>query len=221
MTYFLSGVYLLPEDEASSSTSRRSTHRAARTSASTTSRASRTPCGSCAAPGWRATRSARTSTVTSAAPTAASATGRSTEWKSEIAQAKSFVKTWKTNAGMKNGAPLPFDYDKELIGARTPCLEGQKNFMRAARELGFRYDTSGINDQVWPKKKEGLWDLSMQLVPVPGRAFEHAHHGLQLHGQPVGHRPRATRPSTRTGATRCVTACSRASTAPTTATARR
>ncbi|MFE2062114.1 hypothetical protein ACFXDH_06855 [Streptomyces sp. NPDC059467] len=94
------------------------------------------------------------------------------EWKSEIAQAKQFVKTWKTNTGMKDAAPLPFDYDKELIGARTPCLEGQKNFTQAARELGFRYDTSGVNDQVWPKKKEGLWDLSMQLVPFPGHTFE-------------------------------------------------
>ncbi|MGW7078692.1 hypothetical protein ACWGH2_17630 [Streptomyces sp. NPDC054871] len=94
------------------------------------------------------------------------------DWKSEIKQAKSFVKAWKTNTGMKKAQPLPFDYDKELIGARTPCLEGQKNFMRAARELGFRYDTSGVNNQVWPKKKEGLWDLSMQLVPVPGRKFE-------------------------------------------------
>ena len=81
------------------------------------------------------------------------------EWKSEIAQAKQFVKTWKTNTGMKNAAPLPFDYDKELIGARTPCLEGQKNFVKAASQLGFRYDTSGVNDQVWPKKREGLWDL--------------------------------------------------------------
>lgn len=94
------------------------------------------------------------------------------DWKSEINQAKSFVKAWKTNTGMKKAQPLPFDYDKELIGARTPCLEGQKNFTRAARELGFRYDTSGVNNQVWPKKKEGLWDLSMQLVPVPGRKFE-------------------------------------------------
>ncbi|MGV9880733.1 hypothetical protein [Streptomyces sp. NPDC003006] len=94
------------------------------------------------------------------------------DWMSEINQAKSFVKAWKTNAGLKKAQPLPFDYDKELIGARTPCLEGQKNFMRAARKMGFRYDTSGVNDQVWPKKKNGLWDLSMQLVPVPGRGFE-------------------------------------------------
>ncbi|MGW1722301.1 hypothetical protein ACWCQK_05090 [Streptomyces sp. NPDC002306] len=94
------------------------------------------------------------------------------EWKDEITQAKQFVKSWKTNAGLTKTAPLPFDYDKELVGARTPCLEGQKNFMRAARELGFRYDTSGVNDQVWPKKKEDLWDLSMQLVPFPGHTYE-------------------------------------------------
>ncbi|MGV9558636.1 hypothetical protein [Streptomyces sp. NPDC003401] len=94
------------------------------------------------------------------------------EWKEEIAQAKQFVKTWKTNTGAAKAAPLPFDYDKELVGARTPCLEGQENFRKAGRELGFRYDTSGVNNQVWPGKKEGLWDLSMQLVPFPGHSFE-------------------------------------------------
>ncbi|MFC3573778.1 hypothetical protein ACFOZ0_10940 [Streptomyces yaanensis] len=94
------------------------------------------------------------------------------EWKDEIAQAKAFVKSWKTNAGLKQEPPLPFDYDKELIGARTPCLEGRKNFMTAARDLGFRYDTSGADDQVWPGKKEGLWDLSMQHVPFPGHSYE-------------------------------------------------
>lgn len=95
------------------------------------------------------------------------------EWKSEIRQAKSFVKAWKSNdPDLKGEQSLPFDYDKELIGGRTPCLEGQKNMVAAARSMGFRYDSSGVNDQVWPKKKEGIWDLSMQLVPVPGREFE-------------------------------------------------
>ncbi|GAA2317701.1 hypothetical protein OKJ48_25415 [Streptomyces kunmingensis] len=94
------------------------------------------------------------------------------DWKSEIQQAKSFVKAWKTNTGLKKADPLPFDYEKELVGARTPCLEGQKNFMRAAHDLGFRYDTSGVNNQLWPKKKDGLWDLSMQLVPFRGHSYE-------------------------------------------------
>ncbi|MFE2385095.1 polysaccharide deacetylase family protein [Streptomyces misionensis] len=94
------------------------------------------------------------------------------EWKSEISQAKQFVENWKTNSGMKDAAPLPFDYEKELIGGRTPCLEGQKNFVKAARQLGFRYDSSGVDNQLWPKKKDGLWDLSMQLVPFPGHDYE-------------------------------------------------
>ncbi|MEU2024231.1 hypothetical protein ABZ565_19035 [Streptomyces sp. NPDC016469] len=95
------------------------------------------------------------------------------EWKSEISQAKSFVKGWKTNDPvLKDEKALPFDYDKELVGGRTPCLEGQKNMVAAARTMGFRYDSSGVNDQVWPQKKDGVWDLSMQLVPVPGRDFE-------------------------------------------------
>ncbi|MFF3750477.1 hypothetical protein ACFYYH_08465 [Streptomyces sp. NPDC002018] len=94
------------------------------------------------------------------------------EWKSEINQAKSFVKNWKTNAGLKKEAPLPFDYDKEMVGGRTPCLEGQKNMMKAARGMGFRYDSSGISNQVWPRKTEGMWDIPLQLVPVPGRDFE-------------------------------------------------
>ncbi|MFC8240034.1 polysaccharide deacetylase family protein [Streptomyces chartreusis] len=94
------------------------------------------------------------------------------EWKDEITQAKRFVKSWKTNTGMSKASPLPFDYDKELIGARTPCLEGRKNFVLAAREMGFRYDSSGVNNQLWPVKREGLWDLSMQLVPFPGHSYE-------------------------------------------------
>ncbi|MFD4143694.1 hypothetical protein [Streptomyces sp. NPDC058572] len=94
------------------------------------------------------------------------------EWKSEISQAKSFVRNWKTNSGLTALEPLPFDYDKELIGARTPCLEGRENFLRAASDLGFRYDTSGISSQVWPTKERGLWNFSLQMVPVPGRAFE-------------------------------------------------
>jgi hypothetical protein len=94
------------------------------------------------------------------------------EWKSEIAQAKSFVKTWKGNSGLKDEAPLPFDYDRELIGGRAPCLEGQKNLMRAASDMGFRYDSSGTGTQVWPSKIDGLWNMPLQSVPVPGRAFE-------------------------------------------------
>ncbi|MEV6103100.1 hypothetical protein AB0M28_00075 [Streptomyces sp. NPDC051940] len=94
------------------------------------------------------------------------------QWKSEIQQAKQFVRQWKTNTGWKNAEPLPFDYERELIGGRAPCLEGQKNLMTAAKDMGFRYDSSGVNSQVWPSKRHGIWDLSLQMVPFPGRSFE-------------------------------------------------
>ncbi|THA25245.1 hypothetical protein E4198_11365 [Streptomyces sp. RKND-216] len=94
------------------------------------------------------------------------------EWKSEIRQSKYFVQHWKTTTGWKGMPPLPFDYDKELIGGRTPCLEGRDNLLPAARDMGFRYDSSGNGTQVWPGKEEGLWDLPLQQIPMPGRSFE-------------------------------------------------
>ncbi|MEV4438995.1 hypothetical protein AB0K09_08250 [Streptomyces sp. NPDC049577] len=95
------------------------------------------------------------------------------EWMSEIRQAESFVKHWKTNTGLKKEQPLPFDYSKELVGGRAPCLEGQHNLVRAAKSMGFRYDASSSGGrQVWPRKLRGLWDFPLQDIPVPGRGFE-------------------------------------------------
>ncbi|MFE0875480.1 hypothetical protein ACFW4X_11455 [Streptomyces smyrnaeus] len=94
------------------------------------------------------------------------------QWKSEIEQARWFVQNWKTTTGWKKARALPFDYERELVGGRTPCLEGQENLLKAASQMGFRYDSSGNGTQVWPDKRHGLWDLPLQQVPVPGRGFE-------------------------------------------------
>ncbi|MEU0442325.1 MULTISPECIES: hypothetical protein [unclassified Streptomyces] len=95
------------------------------------------------------------------------------QWRSEIDQAKSFVKQWRTNTGWTELEPLPFDYDKELVGGRTPCLLGQDNLLPTARALGWRYDASSPGGrQVWPVKKQGIWDLPLQQIPFPGRSFE-------------------------------------------------
>lgn len=95
------------------------------------------------------------------------------QWRSEIEQAKSFVKEWRTNSGWTDLPSLPFDYDKELVGGRTPCLLGQENLLPTARELGWRYDASSPGGrQVWPVKRQGLWDLPLQQIPFPGRGFE-------------------------------------------------
>jgi hypothetical protein len=95
------------------------------------------------------------------------------DWQSEIDQAKSFVKNWRTNAGFTDLEPLPFDYDKELVGARTPCLLGQDRLLPTAEKLGWRYDASSPGGlQTWPKKKGRVWDLPLQAVPFPGHSFE-------------------------------------------------
>ncbi|MFG3661231.1 hypothetical protein [Streptomyces sp. NPDC047706] len=95
------------------------------------------------------------------------------QWRSEIGQARSFVKEWRTNSGWTDLPSLPFDYDKELVGGRTPCLLGQDSLLPTARELGWRYDASSPGGrQVWPQKKQGIWDLPLQQIPFPGRSFE-------------------------------------------------
>ncbi|MDT0546051.1 MULTISPECIES: hypothetical protein [unclassified Streptomyces] len=95
------------------------------------------------------------------------------QWRSEIDQAVSFVTKWRTNTGFTDLDPLPFDYRKELVGARTPCLLGQDNLLPTARELGWRYDASSPGGrQVWPSKKQGIWDFPLQQIPFPGHSFE-------------------------------------------------
>ncbi|MEV1052453.1 hypothetical protein [Streptomyces sp. NPDC049887] len=171
MTYFLSGVYLLPESKSELYDPPRHER-------------GRSDIGFNDTKGIKATvRELRGAWLDGneigthfnghfCGPLGGGATWTPEEWGSELAQAKSFVKKWRTNAGLPHEQSLPFDYDRELIGARTPCLEGRDNFLRIAAKQGFRYDSSGISEQIWPDRKHGLWDLSLQMVPVPGRAFE-------------------------------------------------
>ncbi|MGK4581059.1 hypothetical protein [Kitasatospora sp. HPMI-4] len=97
------------------------------------------------------------------------------EWDSEIEQAMDFVMKWKTNTGFTDLPALPFDYRKELIGGRTPCLEGQRALLPTAAERGWKYDSSGPGGlQIWPQKVQGgaLWDFPLQSIPFPGHTFQ-------------------------------------------------
>ncbi len=96
------------------------------------------------------------------------------DWHSEIEQAHAFVTQWRTNTGFDDLEPLPFDYGKELVGGRTPCLLGQENLLPVAAELGWRYDASSPGGlQQWPARtEEGIWDFPLQSVPFPGHGFE-------------------------------------------------
>ncbi|MFK4224892.1 hypothetical protein [Streptomyces sp. NPDC019890] len=95
------------------------------------------------------------------------------DWQNEIDQAVKFVTEWRTNTGWTDIDPLPFDYRKELVGARTPCLLGQDKLLPTAKKLGWRYDASSPGGrQMWPVKCQGLWDLPLQQMPFPGHSFE-------------------------------------------------
>jgi hypothetical protein len=95
------------------------------------------------------------------------------DWDSEIDQAIAMVSQWRTNTGFTDLPALPFDYAKELVGGRTPCLEGQANLLKAKRVQQWRYDSSGTGTQIWPSKfKNGLWNLPMPQIPFPGHNFE-------------------------------------------------
>ncbi|MEJ8659006.1 hypothetical protein [Streptomyces sp. MS1.AVA.4] len=95
------------------------------------------------------------------------------QWENEIDQAVSFVTQWKTNSGWTDLDPLPFDYEKELVGGRTPCLLGQDKLLPTAKKLGWRYDASSPGGrQMWPDKRGGVWDLPLQALPFPGHSFE-------------------------------------------------
>lgn len=97
------------------------------------------------------------------------------EWRSEIDQAIRFVTEWKTNTGFTDLESLPFDYRKELIGGRAPCLEGQPNLLPTAADLGWKYDASSPGGlQVWPGKVQHgrVWDFPLQSIPFAGHSFQ-------------------------------------------------
>ncbi|MFC1412525.1 hypothetical protein ACEZCY_26385 [Streptacidiphilus sp. N1-12] len=100
-------------------------------------------------------------------------TWSSADWRSEIEQAVGFVTKWRTNTGFTDLPPLPFDYTKELIGGRTPCLLGRDNLLPTAKALGWKYDASSPGgNQVWPGKRGGLWEFPLQSIPFPGHSFQ-------------------------------------------------
>ncbi|MFB7506069.1 hypothetical protein [Streptomyces broussonetiae] len=95
------------------------------------------------------------------------------QWKSEIDQFYSFVENWRTNTGYKDIPALPFDFKQEVTGGRAPCLEGQPNLLKAIKSYGWRYDASSPGDfQIWPTKKNGVWDFPLEMLPYAGKDFQ-------------------------------------------------
>ena len=144
------------------------------------------------------------------------------EWQSEIDQAISFVNNWKTNTGFTDLPPLPFDYQNELIGGRTPCLEGQKTLLPAERRWAggttpARRAASRSGRRRWAESG------TSRCSPCRSRARPSRSSRWTTTSWPTSPAatPRVTRASTRAGRRRPSRATWPASTAPTTATGRR
>jgi len=91
------------------------------------------------------------------------------EWESEFEQDSMFMNDWAEINGVSDPQPLPFNHSV-VQGARTPCLEGQRDVMYPVFvENGFTYDASNAGMLQWPVKNEyGLWDFPLQTMKVSG-----------------------------------------------------
>lgn len=91
------------------------------------------------------------------------------EWDSEFSQDVSMMDNWAGNSGVTNPTPMPFNHSV-IQGARTPCLEGQRDVMYPIfADNGFTYDASNPGALQWPTKNEyGLWEFPLQTVKVVG-----------------------------------------------------
>ncbi|MFB4292733.1 hypothetical protein ACBI99_34170 [Nonomuraea sp. ATR24] len=92
------------------------------------------------------------------------------DWRSEIRQFHRFVTDWRRNSGLTHLPDLPFRVREAVRGGRTPCLQGDRQAMfRAFRSYGWRYDASGTGVAAWPRKRAGLWQFPLPGIDVGGR----------------------------------------------------
>lgn len=93
------------------------------------------------------------------------------EWRDEITQARRFVDNWTTYNPQAAAAPsLPFD-SSVFEGTRTPCLLGKRAQMHQAFAAeGMRYEASDPGVLQWPQKSEqgDLWLFPLPALLLPG-----------------------------------------------------
>ncbi|MGZ4320274.1 MAG: hypothetical protein ACXVFC_01220 [Gaiellaceae bacterium] len=86
------------------------------------------------------------------------------DWSSELSQFFGFL--------FHDPAALPFGRG-EVVGERTPCLQGKLPVLyRALARRGFRYDASAIAPLgSWPRRRLGIWSVPLLEVPFPGHTY--------------------------------------------------
>jgi hypothetical protein len=89
------------------------------------------------------------------------------DWTRELDQFDALARDVRANNGISRELRIP-----PVSGARTPCLEGNLSFVRAAlAQRGMRYDASTPGyPGVWPWR-DGVWVFPIPLVPVADESF--------------------------------------------------
>lgn len=93
------------------------------------------------------------------------------DWTSELSQSREFLDQWpQYNPGISGLEALPFN-SAVFAGARTPCLEGDRQAMyEAFPAVGLRYDASDPGKLQWPRKVAAgqLWEFPLPALRMSG-----------------------------------------------------
>jgi hypothetical protein len=88
-------------------------------------------------------------------------------WRQELDQFDALVRNVRVNNALAVDLHI-----KPVVGARTPCLEGNLAMLRTVlADRGMRYDASvaGYSGR-WPWR-DGVWVIPIPLIPVDGESF--------------------------------------------------
>jgi hypothetical protein len=114
------------------------------------------------------------------------------DWLSETNQFFDWIMNISTVSGVQGLPAWRFDPKKEIVGGRTPCLEGDIKgaLIPALKELGFRYDTSMSGYLRWPQKIDGIWQFPLATMQLAGAgrgvlAMDYNIYYTQTKGQPA------------------------------------
>jgi hypothetical protein len=87
------------------------------------------------------------------------------DWNQEIDQFNSLIAHVNSNNALNPPVTLPFT-GKDVVGTRTPCLEGKFPLAYAALKAhGYRYDSSqNVTEGGWPTKQQGIWSIPLHNI---------------------------------------------------------
>jgi len=96
-------------------------------------------------------------------------TWKPADWAAELDQVENLVGNVDANNNLVPPVGVPYN-PLAVAGARTPCLEGNKDALYPIlKARGYRYDASTTRQlTAWPHQKDGLWVYGFPTVTFPG-----------------------------------------------------